>query len=376
MFAPWVDPNAAQLDALQAKLDAPQQPTFTPEQIAQRKTDNANQYALGILGQLSGNKDLGDVGGSVFKQALANQQPKYTDHGTYDPITGEFNYSPDYLYDRTQNQFNMVANRSAAQQNNYVMNQQRLAEKLQQERETRASSERNAALIAGGFGLGSGQPMQIGSSPQGWPVFRDKQGRLLTYDTQGGTVPYQGPVSPKETNASPTVDESTAAGWYDMMQKSLGDMKRAEAESPSAALPSTMETLAGTLPGSLGGELQNAMRSGPRQRFEQAINAYAESALHMATGAGFGIEEARSKIRELTPRWGEDADTRAQKQASLETYLNSARRRAGRALTQGTTQAGPQAGMPAVGAAPAAAAAPDAAASDPWGVRARLFPGG
>lgn len=372
MFAPWVDPNAAQLAALQARLDAPQQPTFTPEQIQQRQQENANQYALGALGQMSGNKDLGDVGGSVFKQALGNRQPKYTDHGTYDPITGDFNYSPDYLYDRTQQQYNNVANRSASQQTQYLMNQQRIAERLQATRENNDRSRTNAVVIAGGMGLGSGQPMQIGSSPQGWPVFRDKQGRLLTYSTAGDTVPYQGPVAPKETNASPTVDESTAAGWYDMMQKSLGDMKRAEAESPSAALPSTMETLAGTIPGSLGGEFQNAMRDGPRQRFTQAINAYAESALHMATGAGFGVEEARSKIRELTPRWGEDDATRAQKQASLETYLNSAKRRAGKALTQGTIQAGPPPGQAALGAAAAPVA--DAAASDPWGARA-LFGG-
>src|SRR3954468_23638730 len=76
MFAPWVDPNAAQLDALQAKLNTPTQPTFTPEQIKQRQDENARQYALGLLGQLSGNKDLADVGGTVFKQALGNRQPK------------------------------------------------------------------------------------------------------------------------------------------------------------------------------------------------------------------------------------------------------------------------------------------------------------
>lgn len=372
MFAPWVDPNAAQLAALQARMDAPQQPTFTPDQIKQRQDANAQQYALGLLGQLSGNKDLGDVGGQVFKQALANRQPKYTDHGTYDPITGEFNYSPDYLYDRTQQQYNTVANRSASQQNAYTMNQQRLLERMQATRENNQRSRENAFVIAGGGALGGGTPAQIGSSPEGWPVFKGKAPQLFTYDTAGNAVPYQGAVSPKESNANPTQDENVAAGWRDAMALGIRSMQNAMAEDPKAALPSTMEVLAGLTP-HVGDDFANAERTGPRQRFVQGQMSFTASALHMLTGAGFGIEEAKSMAREVTPRWGEDGATIAQKQATLEMYLNSATRRAGKAITQGTRPAGPPPGQPAVsGAAPA----PAAAASDPWGVRSRLFPGG
>lgn len=107
------DPYQAQIDAIQQRINAPQQPTFTPDQVTQRKAENQNQYALGLLGTLSGNQALGDVGGQVLKQALANRQPRYTDHGTYDPISGEFNYSPDYLQERNLGMLQQAQQRQA-----------------------------------------------------------------------------------------------------------------------------------------------------------------------------------------------------------------------------------------------------------------------
>lgn len=365
MFAPWVDPNAAQLDALQAKLNTPQQPTFTPEQIKQRQDENARQYALGLLGQLSGNKDLSEVGGTVFKQALGNRQPKYTDHGTYDPITGEFNYSPDYLYDRTQQQYNTVSNRSAAQQNAYTMNQQRLLEKMQATRENNDRSRANAYVIAGGTGLGAGQPMQIGSGgPDGsWPVFRDKQGRLLTYDTTGAAVPYQGPVAPKETNSAPTEDQNKSAAWFQQAQKAANDMAAALAADPTASKPTPLETTLGSIP-HVGEGLANANRTGTRQRFLQAASSFSEAVLRAATGAGVGEQEARQKIAELTPVFGDKPDLIAQKLAQQPMYLATLHQRAGKALA-GPASGGPAPGQPAIGAAPPAAAASSA---DPLGL--------
>lgn len=91
------DPMAAQIAAFQAKLAQPLQRMYSPEQIQQRQADNERQYQLGILGQLSGDQDAGTIGGQVLKQALAARAPKITERGTADPITGEFNYDPDYL---------------------------------------------------------------------------------------------------------------------------------------------------------------------------------------------------------------------------------------------------------------------------------------
>lgn len=371
MFAPWVDPNSAQLDALQSRLDAPQQPTFTPEQIKQRKEDNAQQYALGLLGQMSGNQQLGEVGGAVFKQALANRQPKYTDHGTYDPVTGEFNYTPDYLYDRTQQQYNTVANRSASQQTAYLMNQQRIAERLQATRENNDRSRANAYVIAGGGGFGSGQPTQIGSSGQGWPVYRDKQGNLLTYDTNGQPVRYQGAVSPKETSGAPTEDQAKAAGWYEQAMKGASDMAAGLALDRTASTPGPLEGAINALP-SVGPTLVNAQRSGPRQMFLHGASAFSEAVLRAATGAGVNHDEAVQKIQELTPIYGDKPEVVAQKLAQQPMYLSVLKQRAGRALAGPGASAGPSPGQAAIGANPGAGAAPGGAASDPLG----LFSGG
>ena len=373
MFAPWVDPNAAQLDALQAKLNAPAQPTFTPEQIKQRQDDNAKQYALGLLGQLSGNKDLSEVGGTVFKQALGNRQPKYTDHGTYDPLTGEFNYSPDYLYDRTQQQYNTVANRSASQQTQYLMNQQRIAERLQAARENNERSRANAFVIAGGMGLGSGTPVQIGSGgPNGnWPIYRGKTPQLFTYDQTGQVVPYSGPVSPKETNAAATEDQNKAAAWYQQATKAANDMAAALAADPEASRASPLESTLSVIP-HVGGGLANANRTGPRQRFLHGASSFSEAVLRAATGAGVNEQEALQKIQELTPVFGDKPDEIAQKLAQQPMYLATLHQRAGKAL-QGPQPAGPAPGQAATGASSAPVAAPGA--SDPLGLSG-LFQGG
>lgn len=373
MFAPWVDPNADQIARLQARLDTPQAPTFTPEQIQQRKDENARQYALGLLGQMSGNKDLGDVGGTVFKQALANRQPRYTDHGTYDPLTGEFNYTPDYLDQRNLEQLNAVQNRSSQQYNNYTMNQQRVMERMMANEENNRRSRENAALMAGVMGgLGGGNPQQIGSSPQGWPVYRSKMGQLFTYDTTGQPVVYQGGVGPKESNQAPTEDQNKAAGWFEQATKGAADMAAGLRLDPSASRPGALETAIAAIP-SVGPTLVNAKRSPARQMFLHGASAFSEAVLRAATGAGVNHDEAVQKIQELTPIFGDSDQVIAQKLAQQPMYLATLQQRAGRALTQSTQSAGPQPGQPAVGVNPAAAA-PNPAASDPLGAR-RLFGG-
>jgi hypothetical protein len=372
-FAPWVDPNADQLAALQAKMNAPPTPMFTPDQVAQNQANNQNQYALGVLGSLSGDQGLTDVGGQILKQALANRQPKYTDHGVYDPLTGDFNYSPDYVYQRAQDQYNTVANRSASQQTQYLMNQQRIAERYQQEQDTNRQRQIDAQIISGGMGLGAGQPTQIGSSPQGWPVFRDKMGRLITYDTSGAPVIYQGGVAPKESSQAPTEDQGKAAGWFAQATKGASDMAQALATDPTSSTPSPLEGVLSSLP-RVGDSAVNEYRSPARQMFLHGASAFSEAVLRAATGAGMNEEEIKQKVQELTPQIGDKPPVVAQKLAQQPMYLKVLAARAGKALNQGgPTSAGPLPGQPAVGVpppAPAAATAPAAAASDPLGLGA------
>jgi hypothetical protein len=108
------DPFAPYVAALQRKLLQQPAPMYTPEQVTQRRADNQQQYNLGLLGQLSGDEGLTNVGAQVFKQALAGRQPKITERGVADPLTGEFKYDPDYLRQRDEQQLSGLEQKSAA----------------------------------------------------------------------------------------------------------------------------------------------------------------------------------------------------------------------------------------------------------------------
>ena len=75
----------------------------------------------------------------------------------------------------------------------------------------------------------------------------------------------------------------------------------------------------------------NFIKPGDRLKFEQATGSMSEALLRAATGAGVNRDEARQKVREITPVFGDDDATIKQKLDSIPVYLESLRTRAGRA---------------------------------------------
>jgi hypothetical protein len=110
----FTDPYEPYMAELRRRMQQQPGPMYTPEQVAQRRADNQQQHDLGLLGQLSGDEGLTNVGAQVFKQALAGRQPKITERGVADPITGEFKYDPDYLRQRDEQQLAGLEQKSAA----------------------------------------------------------------------------------------------------------------------------------------------------------------------------------------------------------------------------------------------------------------------
>lgn len=226
------DPYQAQIDYLQQRAAAPAQPTYNPDQIKQRKDDNANQYALGLLGTLSGNQGMSDVGGQVLKQALANRQVKYTDHGTYDPLSGEFNYSPDYLQERDATMLNGAYQRQAqgrlAWQETQSRNQQR-AEAAQQHSQMMIALK---GMGSGGQNAG-GNFHPWGYMPDGSQVVTNtKDG--MQYNVKPGAdgrpvyTPVQAdagatPASAWEKNVSDVGSNVATAGRIDQMLQVMKD---------------------------------------------------------------------------------------------------------------------------------------------------------
>lgn len=91
-------PDAMQLlmQELQNPVKVNSGPMFSPEEVKRRVDQNNQLIQLGLLGQMSGDDRVSKVGGSVFKQSLADRDERQTDKGIQDPLTGETKIDPQY----------------------------------------------------------------------------------------------------------------------------------------------------------------------------------------------------------------------------------------------------------------------------------------
>jgi len=138
-----------------------------------------------------------------------------------------------------------------------------------------------------------------------------------------GQVPKGAPL-PSAANR-PTEDENKATQWAVQAQYATDNMAKIFGANPKAANQGFIESY---LPESFA----NYIRTADRQQFQQAASSFAEAALRAATGAGVTESEARQKIAELTPVWGDKAPVITQKLNSIPLYLASLQTRAGRGL--------------------------------------------
>lgn len=155
---------------------------------------------------------------------------------------------------------------------------------------------------------------QFGTIPAGFRV------------NAAGTALEAVPGGPKPAGSAATEDERKAAGWVNQARFAIQNMEEALSADPEADKPGIIETY------SPSEELANISRSDARQRYVQAASSFSEAVLRAATGAGVNQDEARQKVRELTPQRGEGPAVREQKRKALDVYLRSLEQRAGRAL--------------------------------------------
>jgi hypothetical protein len=186
--------------------------------------------------------------------------------------------------------------------------------------------------MQGGGEVGAGPAPQIGSTPEGAPIFRsNRQGVLFTYDQNGQPTSYSGPLLPKISAAQPTEDERKAAGWYAQADNARRNMANILVRDPTASAPTLKESALSKVPG-WGEELANNARPENRQMFVQAASSMSEALLRAATGAGINESEARQKANELVPILGDKPGTIQQKIEAYDVYMASLRARANRAL--------------------------------------------
>lgn len=151
--------------------------------------------------------------------------------------------------------------------------------------------------------------------------------------TKSGPVIIPG-VRPANADKA-TEDQSKAAGWLSQADNAYKNMLAAgfdkEGNPKAAAYPGPLDALE-KVPGV--GVAANAMRTADRQKFIQASASLSEALLRAATGAGVNMDEARQKVQELTPQFGERQETTRQKMAAIPQYIQSLKVRAGSAAAK------------------------------------------
>lgn len=162
------------------------------------------------------------------------------------------------------------------------------------------------------------KPFEI-TGPDGLPV-------LVQQDKQGAIKPVAG-YSPKGMGATKlTEDQGKATGWLSQATNAFENMKAATATNPGAAKPGIADAV-GMIPWL--GAAGNGLRSGDRQKYMQASSSMSEALLRAATGAGVNESEAKQKISELTPQFGDTDAVIQQKMDAIPVYIESLKVRAG-----------------------------------------------
>lgn len=205
---PWEAAIAKQLEELEALKARP--PMYSPEQVMQRRDQNTREYELGLLGLLSGNEALGEAGGHVLKNALSMRQPKITERGSADQITGEFTYDPDYL--RQQGLVRLDAYQKLAAAHDLKTDADRREREFKADMAQRDRENKVLIKTMGGGApeLGMGNAQVIGVDKEGNSVFRPlKGGPLFKYGPDGQPVAHVDSTLPKPSGATKTPAEVT-----------------------------------------------------------------------------------------------------------------------------------------------------------------------
>lgn len=195
-----------------------------------------------------------------------------------------------------------------------------VASQAEQRRHNKVTEER-AATTAGAT---LSKPFEV-TGPEGLPI-------LVRQDKAGNISRVEG-FSPKSGGAKMTEDQGKATGWLVQAENAWANMKAVgldkDGKPTSATQPGFNDALAAIPSFGFTEGVANTMRGANRQKFMQASSSLSESLLRAATGAGVNENEARQKVQELTPVFGESPETTKQKFDAIPLYIESLKVRAG-----------------------------------------------
>lgn len=122
-----------------------------------------------------------------------------------------------------------------------------------------------------------------------------------------------------------TQDQRQASFLISRLEQARSDISAATKESPSAAKPGVLASMAGAL----GDTPRNLVNDAPRQRVEAAQFDALDSALTLATGAAYTKEQINNLRRSYFPQLGDEPKTVEDKDRRFQQLIQSAYARAG-----------------------------------------------
>jgi hypothetical protein len=331
----YVDPDDERIKAMEAALMQARAPMFTPEQIAQRRAANQRDYALGMLGQLSGDDMAAGVGAQVFKKALGDRKQQVTERGVADPITGEFTYDPQYLEQRDRDTLEGLRNRRAAREATFVNARISAEERAAAARERAADRAAARADRAASGQVGAFQP--AGFTPNGESVVTNtKTGVNYILNVGPDGLPqykaYGGVFTPKTTFDKQVVDTQEQLAAADRADELVGRIKKnPDAFGPAAAA-------IGLLPGKAQGWASTITGMDPgAMKIRAEVTRDAAMELNRIYGAAQSAGEL-ARASSWAPNSTDDLQTTLTKLESARDWARDNARRAGRGVVSAARQ--------------------------------------
>ncbi|MGY4828198.1 hypothetical protein ACVNIS_06450 [Sphaerotilaceae bacterium SBD11-9] len=255
-----------------------------------RQSQAQRENALALLGMLSGDEALGNVGGAMLTKAARQQQ-------------------------REDDQALRLEDKAAAYSGAYAEARQRTQERQEAaEAQRQFQGQQNELMrraLAGNQGL-----VQV-MGPNGAPMWVQRPDAIGQQPVPAG-------------GGKPTVDEAQSASRFNASRNAMDQVERVLKENPEAAQPNFKEYVTGKIP-VFGEDAAYGAMTPQRQQFVTAMSTMGDAFMHDATGAGASDTEARRKLREITPVYGEHPATTSMKMQTAKTYLEGLRTRAGSA---------------------------------------------
>lgn len=339
----WTDPYEAERQRVMARLAAGTPPEFGPEEAGRRRAQNQTEYELGLLGTLSGQQQLQDVGGMVLKRALAQREPRATERGSVDPLTGQFTYSPDFLRRQDESALSALESKSAAARGTFDAERRQHADRQELQRQRAEDMQELRRITAAQGQVGAFQP--AGFTAQGESVVtntRSGANYIMRMGPDGVPqhIPYAGMYTPKasfEKDVAAAGEQLDAAASADRLLAVV--RQNPDAFSPRAAAVSAV-------PGPLQGYAAQVMGlTQEQQAMRAAVVREAAIEINRLYGAALSMGES-ARAATFLPNAEDPPEALIAKLQSARDWAHESARRKGPAALNAA--AARQGGMPAV----------------------------